>query len=130
MRSSSRLQIGAFMSESYCERTLRAAGHIVSEGNTLLSSLEVVKLTILRINREYMEYMRANFAHIIHDQKFNTTVVSPTMDPPMDPPAPSPSGSSRVRPRGAGSSTDHAGGSSTDHAGDAEMGEQAVEDID
>ena len=109
MRSSSRLQIGAFMSESYCERTLRAAGHIVSEGNTLLSSLEVEKLTILRINREYMEYMRANFAHIIRDQKFNTTVV--TMDSPMDPPAPSPSGPSRVPPD------------------DAEMGEQ-VEDID
>ena len=67
--------------------TLRAAGHIVSEGNTLLSSFEGEQLTILRLrmNREYMDYMRANFAHIIRDQKFNTTVVSPTMDPPMDP---------------------------------------------
>ena len=79
MAHASKLQIGALMAESFCERTLRAAGHIISEGNTLLSDAEVEKLTILRMNREYMEYMRANYGHIVQ-QQFNKTVVDVEVD--------------------------------------------------
>ena len=35
MASSSKYQIGALNAESFCERVLRCAGHILTEGNTL-----------------------------------------------------------------------------------------------
>ena len=37
MASSSPYQIGALNAESFCERVLRCAGHIMTEGNTLLA---------------------------------------------------------------------------------------------
>ena len=45
--------IGALM-------VISAANLIVNEGNTLLSDRHVEMLTILRMNREFMEVMRAN----------------------------------------------------------------------
>jgi len=45
---------------------LRAAGHVLTEGNTLLSDDELEKLTILR----------KNYSHLSR-QQFNRTVVEP-----------------------------------------------------
>ena len=87
------------MSESFCERTLRAAGHIVNEGNSLLNKEEVEMLTILRVNREYMEHMRANYADVV-TQKFKMTLVQE--DPSVTPASASGAASSSA---GAASST-------------------------
>ena len=48
--------------ESFCERMLSAGNLVVHEGNTLLPKDEVEMLTVLRINRGWMEYMRAHHA--------------------------------------------------------------------
>ena len=85
MASSSPYEIGALNAESYCERVLRCAGHILTEGNTLLSDSKLEKLVILRMNRKFMEFMRANYKHVIKDklkkdqltQQFGHTVVEP-----------------------------------------------------
>lgn len=37
MATASHGQIGALNAESFCERTLRCAGHVLKEGNTLLA---------------------------------------------------------------------------------------------
>ena len=66
--------IGALMSESFCERVLSVANNVVDEGNTLLRDEEVSMLTILRINRSFMEYMRATYKEESR-QDFNLTIV-------------------------------------------------------
>ena len=44
MASCSVGQLGALNAESYCERVLRCAGHILTEGNTLLDKEELEML--------------------------------------------------------------------------------------
>jgi hypothetical protein len=67
-------QIGALNSESFCERVLSACNLVMTEGNTLLGNDELEKLTLLRINRGFMEYMRAEYPNV-SKQPFNQTVV-------------------------------------------------------
>ena len=74
MASSSKGQIGALMAESFCERVISAANLIVNEGNTVLSDRHVEKLTILRMNRDFMEFMRANYNSVAR-QEFGASVV-------------------------------------------------------
>ena len=61
MASCSNGQIGALNAESFCERVISAANLVVSDGNTLLSDKHVTMLTVLRMSRDFMEYMRANY---------------------------------------------------------------------
>ena len=78
--SSSPYQIGSLNAESYCERVLRAAGHILTEGNTLLPDHKLEKLTILRMNRNFMIHMRKHYKHVITDtlaRQFGMTIVNP-----------------------------------------------------
>ena len=65
MAHSSYGQLGALMAESFCERVLRAAGHIMTEGNTLLSHEELEMLAILRMNKKIMIYMREKHPEIV-----------------------------------------------------------------
>ena len=58
------------------ERMLRAAGHVLTEGNTLLSDDKLEKLTIFRMNKRFMKFMRKNYSHLSR-QQFNRTVVEP-----------------------------------------------------
>jgi len=48
-------QIGALNAESFCERVLSL---VLTEGNTLLDDAELEMLIILRMNRDFMEFMR------------------------------------------------------------------------
>ena len=66
--------MGALNSEGFCERMLRAAGHVLTEGNTLLNELEMEKLVLLRMNKEFMKFMRTHYSHLAK-QQFNRTVV-------------------------------------------------------
>ena len=78
MAKSSPYQIGALNAESYCERVLRCAGHVLTEGNTLLSDSKVEKLVILRMNRDFMVHMRKHYRHLIKNtltRQFGMSIV-------------------------------------------------------
>ena len=71
-------QIGALNAESFCERALRCAGHVLNEGNTLLSDEELEMLVILRMNRDFMEFMREKYPELASEhakQCFGMTLV-------------------------------------------------------
>ena len=74
MASSSYGQIGALNAESFCERVLRCAGHVLTEGNTLLDDAELQMLVVLRMNRKFIEFMRANYRDELKEA-FGQTVV-------------------------------------------------------
>ena len=66
--------IGALNAESFCERVLRCAGHVLTEGNTLLGDEELEMLVILRMNREFMCFMRDRYGSVAK-QEFGKTVL-------------------------------------------------------
>ena len=70
-------QIGALNAESVCERVLSCANDVMTDGNTVLGDEELEMLVILRMNREFMKYMRENFNHLTKDH-FTRTAVNPT----------------------------------------------------
>ena len=67
-------QIGALNAVSFCERVLSVANLVVTDGNTLLSDDEVEMVAVLRVNRAFMEYMRATYSEESR-QQFNQTLV-------------------------------------------------------
>ena len=69
--------LGALNAESFCGRVLRAASHVLTEGNSLLHDEELEMLVILRMNREFMRFMRHNHGELIREssQRFNKTVI-------------------------------------------------------
>ena len=67
-------ELGALNAESICERILRAAGLVLDDGNTMLADATLEKLTLLRIKRGFMEFMREHYNHLSH-QDFKMTVV-------------------------------------------------------
>jgi hypothetical protein len=62
MASSSVGQLGALSAESYCERILSCANNVLTKGNTLLSDAELEMVVVLRMNREFMQFMREHYA--------------------------------------------------------------------
>ena len=84
-------EIGALNAESFCERVLSAANLVVNEGNTLLDPEEVEMTSVLRINRPFMEKMRASKYAKEALQQYNMTVVDlqdDTSTPAPSAPAP------------------------------------------
>ena len=76
-------QIGALNAESFCERSLRCAGHVLTEGNSLLDSKELEMLVILRMNRDFMEFMREHYPDLatsLANQHFGYTTVEVEQD--------------------------------------------------
>ena len=67
-------QLGALSAESYCERVLSCANTVVTKGNTLLSDEEVEMLVVLRMNRDFMAFMREHYGAEAK-QTFGQTVV-------------------------------------------------------
>jgi hypothetical protein len=68
-------EVGALNAESYCERVLSGGNLVVTNGNTLLADEEVTMAVLLRINRRFMEHMRANHAEEAK-QAFGKTIVN------------------------------------------------------
>ena len=66
--------IGALNSEGFCERMLWEARHVMTDGETLLADDEMEKLTLLRMNKEFMKFMCANYNHLTKQQLKRTTV--------------------------------------------------------
>ena len=78
MAACSFAQIGALNAESFCERVLSCANLVLTKGNTLLDDDEIEKLVILRMNREFMEFMRTEYPEMVLKltrQTFGMTVV-------------------------------------------------------
>ena len=42
----------------------RCAGHVLTEGNTLLADEELGMLVILRMNRDFMQFMHKHYNHL------------------------------------------------------------------
>ena len=85
MASASPYQIGALNAESFCERVLRCAGHIITDGNTLLGDSKLEKMVILRMNRKFMKFMRQqHYRHVVEDalsRQFGMSVVDVKVAP-------------------------------------------------
>ena len=58
MATTSRGSIGKNSAVSFCERINSAANLMMTKGNVLLTPDEVNMLTVLRMNRDFMEHMR------------------------------------------------------------------------
>ena len=102
MANSSAYQIGALNAESFCERVLRCAGHILTEGNTLLGDEKLEKLVILRMNRRFMVFMREHYKDLIKDE-LDKRFGSPVSTLLKDKVASSAAGSSAANSSAAGS---------------------------
>jgi hypothetical protein len=66
MAVASRGMMGATMASSFCERINSCANLVCTKGNSMLSDDEIDKVVTLRMNREFMEFMRrANYPEVI-----------------------------------------------------------------
>jgi hypothetical protein len=74
MATHSRGSVGSLLASSFAERINSAANIIVTKGNTLLSEEMIDMCTTLRMNRDFMVYMREHYGHISL-QQFRMTVV-------------------------------------------------------
>ena len=75
MASCAKDQLGALNAESFCERCLSCANLVVNYGNTILLDEEVTILVVLRMNVEFMEFMRASYGNLIAQQPWKMTIV-------------------------------------------------------
>ena len=53
--------LGALNAESFCERVLSCVKLVVSDLHVSLKPKDIRILVMLRMNREFMEYMRASY---------------------------------------------------------------------
>ena len=74
MASCSKGQLGALNAESFCEHVLSCANNVLTEGNTLLSNEELEMLVILRMNRDFMKFMRKHYSHLLTEH-FGQTII-------------------------------------------------------
>ena len=75
MATHSRASVGSLLASSFAERINSAANLILTKGNTLLSPEEIDMCTTLRINRDFMKFMRMHYPAAA-EQQFNMTVIS------------------------------------------------------
>ena len=82
-------EIGALNAESFAERIISAVDLIMTDGRTALDDSTMDKLVVLRMNRDFMTFMRKQYFHEIKAlQPFNITVVRPgDVEPGAEPPA-------------------------------------------
>lgn len=74
MATSSRGSIAANTAVSFCERINSAANLTLTKTNSVLSPEEINMMTVLRVNRGYMEYMRKEHPKAVA-QHMNMTVI-------------------------------------------------------
>lgn len=79
MASSSKGQLGALMAESYCKRVISVGNMISTDRNVVLNDDELEMLVILKMNKDFIKFMRNNYAHEIKKtfgQRFNESSTS------------------------------------------------------
>ena len=74
MATASRASIGSHVASSFPERINSAANLTLTKGNSLLSTEEINMLTVLRINRNFMIYMRKKYPSLSLQQFGMTTI--------------------------------------------------------
>ena len=76
MALASKGMMGALMAASFCERINSCANLVVTEGNSLLSTNEIDKCVVLRMNKAFMEFMRKNYPEVLKSvhAKFGSVV--------------------------------------------------------
>ncbi|XRB12311.1 hypothetical protein RI054_04g21470 [Pseudoscourfieldia marina] len=67
--------MGSLLASSFAERINSAANIVLTKGNSVLNREEIDMCTTLRMNREFMRYMRAHHGAELSKQRFNVTVV-------------------------------------------------------
>ena len=69
-------QMGALNADGYSERINSAAKLIMTNQNTRLNDEDLEKLVVLRMNRDFIVFMRDNyFCEIKGQQPFNMTLI-------------------------------------------------------
>ena len=66
MALASKGMMASLMAASFCERINSCANIVVTKDNSLLSDDEIDKVVMLRMNRDFMAYMRTNYTEVIH----------------------------------------------------------------
>lgn len=64
MAIASKGSIGALLASSFCERINSAANQVVTSGNTFLGPDEINMLVTLRMNRDFMAFMRKHYGTV------------------------------------------------------------------
>ena len=67
-------QVGVLNAESFCERVISQANLVMTSGTSLLSDEEMEMLVILRMNREFMKFMREHYADLSLQDFKQTTI--------------------------------------------------------
>ena len=65
MALASKGMMGVLMAASFCERINSCANLVVTEGNSVLSTDEIDKCVVLRMNKVFMEFMRKNYSEVL-----------------------------------------------------------------
>ena len=68
--------LGALSAQAFCERMNSCAKDVMTDAHTLMDPVELEMAVCLRMNRKFMEYMRANYKHISGQPFGVTTVIS------------------------------------------------------
>jgi hypothetical protein len=66
--------LGTLNDESFCERVLSCVKLVVSDLHVSLKAEEILMLVILRMNHEFMEYMRASYPDTLEVSRLLTTM--------------------------------------------------------
>jgi len=74
MASSLGGQIGALDAESFCERILSEANDVCHEKNTLLDTEIINMLVVLRMNREFIRFIRFMNSHGQNENAYDACV--------------------------------------------------------
>ena len=77
MALASKGMIASLMAASFCERINSCANIVVTKDNSLLSDeAEIDKVVTLRMNRDFMEYMRTYYPEVIKSvhPKYGTVI--------------------------------------------------------
>ena len=64
----SKASIGFLLTSSFCERINSCAKQVLTLGNTLLGDVEMEKLDMCRMNRDFMVFMRKNYPQVADKQ--------------------------------------------------------------
>ena len=66
--------LGRIPASSFCERINSIAKDVMTDGHTAMKQDSLEKLVVLRMNREFMQYMRKKYNHL-SKQQFGQTLV-------------------------------------------------------
>ena len=64
MTTASKASIGALLASSFCERINSGANIVLHDGNLKMSEDEINKLTVLRMNKDFMKCMRKTYPDV------------------------------------------------------------------